>query len=148
MRFHFLSLAELGRALGAGLVVGILLSIVMVPANLSGIAPMPKSPSLAFAEAVLGTSLPLPVGLLFHLAYNVLWTVIFIVLFKHALTFKNALVLALVLWVIALVVFFPINGWGLLGLSVGPMLIVGALVPHLIFAVALWGVSRLVFGGR
>lgn len=148
MRFHVLSQAELARALGAGLVVGILLSVVMVPANLTGVAPMPKPPSLAFAEALVGASLPLPVGLAFHLAYNILWTVIFIVLFKHALTFRNALLLSLVLWVIALVVIFPINGWGLLGLGVNPVLMLGALVPHLIFAVALWGVSRLVFGGR
>lgn len=132
------------KAAGIGIVTAILLSGVMVPVFKSGLAPMPEQPSLAFAETILGRKLPLPVGLLFHVAYVTFWSMVFIVAVRR--TFANALRLALVLWVVALVVFFPIVGWGFLGLSVSPKLIIAALVPHLLFALFLWAGCRLVFG--
>lgn len=46
---------------------------------------------------------------------------------------------------LVLVVFFPVVGWGILGLAVSPKLIVASLVPHLLFAVFLWGLCRLAF---
>ena len=145
MRIHDLSPREWARAVGIGVANGLLLSAVMVPANLAGVAPFPQPPSLAFAETVLGGPLPLPVGLLFHLVYVAFWTVAFVAVARHALTLRNALGLALALWVVALVVFFPINGWGFLGLAIGPQLIVAALVPHALFGVFLWGLCRLAF---
>jgi PST family polysaccharide transporter len=42
-------------------------------------------------------------------------------------------------------VFFPIIGWGLLGVAVSPALIVASLIPHLLFALFLWGLGRLMF---
>jgi len=142
-----LSRGELARALLAGLAVGVLTALVMVPANLTGVAPMPEPPSLKFAETVLGTDLPKPVGVAFHLVYTIAWTVIFVALFKDAPTLGRAMGLALALWVVVLVVFFPINGWGIAGLVVGPQMIVGALVPHLLFGVVLWAACRVAFGG-
>jgi hypothetical protein len=131
------------RAVAIGVATAVLLSVIMVPAFRLGIAPMPKQPSLAFAEAVFGRPLPLPVGLLFHVVYVTFWSVACVVLFRGRLTFLNALWLALFLWVVALVVFFPIVGWGVLGLGVSPKLIPAALVPHLLFALFLWGLCRL-----
>lgn len=84
-------------------------------------------------------------GLLFHVAYVTLWAVVYVALFRHALTIGNALVLGLFLWLLVLVVFFPVVGWGFLGLAIGPQLIVASLVPHVLFAVFLWGLSRVVF---
>lgn len=146
MRFHNLSSSELAKAVGVGVATALILSAIMVPAFLAGVSPMPKPPSLAFAETLLGSSLPLPVGLLFHVAYVTLWSLIYVVLFRDRLGFLRALGLALALWIAALVVVFPINGWGFLGLGVSPKLIPAALVPHLLFAVVLWGLCRLVFG--
>ena len=146
MRLHDLPPREWAKAIGVGLANAILLSIIMVPAGQAGIAPFPKPPSLAFAETVLGGQQPMPVGLLFHLVYVTFWSAAFVALARDALTLKNALLLALALWVIVLVVFFPVNGWGFLGLGVGPQMIVGALVPHLLFSVFLWGLCRLAFG--
>ena len=111
-----------------------------------GISPLPKPLGLAFAETVLGRALPLPVGLLFHLAYVTFWSVAFVVVFRDSPSFGKALVLALALWIGVLVVFFPIVGWGFLGLAIGPQLIVASLVPHLLFAAFLWGLCRLLFG--
>jgi len=50
-----------------------------------------------------------------------------------------------VLWAGALVVFFPIIGWGFFGLAVGPQLIVASVMPHLLFGVFLWGSCRIAF---
>ena len=146
MRLHDVPARDWWKALGVGIATGLLLSAVMVPAYLAGLSPFPKPPSLAFAETVLGRPLPLPVGLSFHLAYVTFWAVAFVALARHALTLKNALKLALALWVVALAVFFPVNGWGFLGLGIGPQMIVAALVPHALFGVFLWGLCRLAFG--
>ncbi|HZA67536.1 MAG TPA: hypothetical protein VE592_11335 [Geminicoccaceae bacterium] len=145
MRFHRLTTTELLKAIGIGIGTAVLLSAVMVPALRLGVSPLPKPLGLAFAETILGAPLPLPVGLLFHVAYVTIWAVVYVVLFRHALTFSNALLLGLVLWVIVLLVFFPVVGWGFLGLAVGPQLIVASLVPHLLFAVFLWSLCRASF---
>lgn len=140
--------AILARGVGLGLANGVLLSLIMVPAFLAGIPPMPQPPSLAFAEALFGEGLPMPVGLLFHLAYVTFWSVVWVACDYPRLRFTTALGLGLVLWVVALAVFFPINGWGFLGLDVSPKLIPAALIPHVLFTVFLWGLGRLFFRDR
>ena len=145
MRLHKLTPAELLKAIGIGIATALLLSAIMVPALRLGISPLPKPLGLAFAETVLGHPLPLPVGLLFHVAYVTVWAVVYVVLFRHALTFGKALLLGLVLWLLVLFVFFPIVGWGVLGLGVTAKLIVASLVPHLLFAVFLWALCRISF---
>lgn len=54
--------------------------------------------------------------------------------------FLDALLRALVL-----VFFFPVVGWGFLDLAVTPKLIVVSAVPHLLFAIFLWGLCRWIF---
>ncbi len=145
MRFHKLPASEWWKALAIGLANGILLSAVMVPAMKTGISPFPKPVGLAFAETLLNRSLPLPVGLLFHLAYVTFWSMAFVAFLRQSMTLRNALILALFLWVVALVVFFPLIGWGLFGLGISPKLIIASVVPHLLFGVFLWGLCRAVF---
>jgi len=148
MEFHRLSPREWGKAVGVGIVTAILLSAVMVPAMKLGVSPLPKPLGLAFAETILGRALPLPVGLLFHVAYVTFWSVVFVAMFREGLNIRNALLLGLGLWLLVLVVFFPVVGWGFLGLAVSPKLIIASLVPHLLFAVFLWGLCRLAFKPR
>lgn len=145
MKFHALTARETLKALAIGVLTAVILSAIMLPAFKSGIAPMPKQPSLAFAETLLGRPLPLPVGLLFHVAYLTFWSVIYVMLFRNRLTFLNALWLALALWVVILIVFFPFIGWGFLGLAISPKLIPASLVPHFLFAVVLWALCRVGF---
>ncbi len=145
MQIHSLTPKEALKAVGIGIVTALLLSAVMVPAFKFGISPMPKPPSLAFAETLLGRDLPIPVGLLFHVAYVTFWAVAYVMVFRNRLTFLNALWLGLGLWVVILVVFFPIVGWGFLGLAVSPKLIPASLVPHVLFALFLWGLCRISF---
>lgn len=139
--------SETAKALGVGVVTALILSAVMAPAFKFGLAPMPKQPSLAFAETLFGRPLPLPVGLLFHVAYLTFWSLVYVALFRDRVTFLNALWLGLGLWGGILVVFFPIVGWGFLGLSISPKLIPASLIPHLLFSVVLWGLCRLAFAG-
>lgn len=92
-----------------------------------------------------GKGLPMPVGLLFHILYVTFWSWAYVVLFRDRLTFSNALVLAAVLWAIVLVAIFPFVGWGFLGLGISPKLIIASAVPHLLFAIFLWGLCRIGF---
>ena len=145
MKIQWLTPRDTLKALGIGALTAVLLSAIMVPAFRFGIAPMPKPPSLAFAQVLFGPDVPLPVGLLFHVAYVTFWALVYVIFFRDHLTFLNALWLGLALWVVVLVVFFPILGWGFLGLGISPKLIPASLVPHVLFAVFLWGLCRLGF---
>ncbi len=145
MGLHKLPISELAKAGAVGVVTALLLTAVMVPAAKFGFSPMPQPLGLAFAETVLGRALPLPVGLLFHVLYVAFWSIAYVILFRDGLSLTKALVLGGLLWLVVLLVFFPVVGWGFLGLAVSPKLIVATLVPHLLFAVFLWGLCRLVF---
>lgn len=148
MRLHKLTPGEWLKAVGVGIGTAVLLSAVMVPAFKLGVSPLPKPLGLAFAETILGRQLPLPVGLVFHVAYVTFWSVAFVALFRDSSSFRNALLLGLGLWVLVLVAFFPVVGWGFLGLGISPKLIVASLVPHLLFAVFLWGLCWIAFRQR
>ena len=143
---HWLSTREWGKAVGVGVATAVILAVLNVIALKTQVSPMPKPLGLAFAETVFNHSLPLPVGLLFHLAWVTFFSVVYVVLRRNALTLLNAVILASILWLLVLVVFFPVVGWGFLGLAVTPKLIVPATVSHLLFAVILWGLCRLAFG--
>ena len=145
MRLYMLPISELAKAGGVGVVTALLLTGVMVTAMKFGLSPMPKPLGLAFAETVLGRALPLPVGLLFHILYVAFWSIAYVSLFRDSLSLTKALVLGGLLWIAVLLIFFPVVGWGFLGLTVSPKLIVASLVPHVLFAVFLWGLCRVVF---
>ena len=146
MKLHSLSGKDYAKAVAVGIATAVALSAIMITGLKTGVSPMPKPLALAFASTLVDAELPLPVGLLFHVAWVALWSVIYVALFWDRLTFLRALGLALALWVLVLVVFFPYVGWGFLGLGVSPMLIVAALVSHVLFAVVLWALAHWVFG--
>jgi len=146
MKWHALDGADWAKAIGVGIGVSILTAAFMLATIKAGVSPLPKSLGLAFAETVLRRPLPLPVGLLFHTVWTTAFCVAFVGFFRDALTFLRALWLGIALWLLVLVFFFPVVGWGFFGLSVSPKLIVGAAIPHLLFAVFLWGGCRWVFG--
>ncbi|GAA0560007.1 hypothetical protein ACFQH5_08395 [Halomonas salifodinae] len=131
------------RAIGIGILVSVLTAIIMMALLKTGVSPFPKPPSLAFAETLLRRPLPMPVGLLFHTAYVTFWSVVFVRYFPRK-TLPTALGLAAVLWGVILVVFFPVVGWGLAGLAIGPLLIPASALPHLLFGLLLWGLDRYV----
>jgi len=129
------------RAFGVGLGVAVLTALIMVTLLKAGVSPFPKPPSLAFAETLLGRTLPMPAGLLFHTAYVIFWSVVFVRFFPKR-NLKTALALAGFLWLVILAVFFPIIGWGFAGLHVSPKLIPASFIPHLLFGLLLWGLDK------
>lgn len=148
MRLHSLTSREWGITIAVGIGVAVLTAALMLIGLKSGVSPLPRPLGLAFAETLIGTELPLPVGLLFHTVWVTLFTAVYVVLFRDALTFMRAFWLAAGLWALVLAFFFPFVGWGFFGLAVSPRLIVAAAVPHLLFAVFLWALCRLAFGQR
>ncbi|MGB8623580.1 MAG: hypothetical protein WCD16_12240 [Paracoccaceae bacterium] len=147
MTYHHLTPRDWAKTLAIGLGVAILTAVVMQGLALAGISPLPKSLGLAFAQRLLG-DVPLAVGLLFHTAWVIAWVAFYVVFFRDGLTFGRALVLAIALWLLAILVFFPLVGWGFLGLAITPKLIVAAAGAHLLFAVFLWAGARMAFEGR
>src|SRR5579863_7280799 len=136
---HKLSAREWWRAVGVGIATSVILAVLNVIALKSHVSPMPKPLGLAFADTVFGRDLPLPVGLLFHLAWVTGFSVIYVIVWRSALTLQNAVILAAALWLVVLLVFFPLVGWGFLGLAVSPKAVIPVTVSHLLFAVILWG---------
>ena len=147
MKMRTLDRQDWIRAVAVGIGVSVLTAAFMVATSKAGISPLPKALGLAFAETVLGRPLPLPVGLLFHTVWVTAFSLLYVVLFRDALTLMRALALGIVLWLFVLVFFFPVVGWGFFGLVVGPKMIVGAAIPHLLFAFFLWGLCRWAFRG-
>lgn len=147
MKAHRLTGKSYAKAIGVGIATAVILSAVMLLGLKTGISPLPKPLALAFANTLLGADLPLPVGLLFHVAWVTLWSVVYVVLFWDHLGFGRALALGLVLWLLVLVAFFPYVGWGFLGLDAGTLVPVAALMQHVLFALVLWALARSAFGG-
>lgn len=145
--WHLHDARDWAKAVAVGIAVSVLTAAFMFATFKSGVSPLPKALGLAFAETLFGMKLPLPIGLLFHLAWVTSFSVLYIGLFRDAPTFARAFWLAFALWILVLVGFYPLVGWGFLGLGVGPKAIVGGAVPHLLFAIFLWGLSRWAFGG-
>lgn len=129
------------RAIGVGIAVSVITALVSVVLSMAGVSPFPKPPSLAFAETLSGRPLPMPVGLLFHTLYVTFWSVVYVRYFPRK-DLLAALAFAFLLWLVILVVFFPIIGWGVAGLGVSVKLIVASAIPHLLFGLLLWGLDR------
>lgn len=134
---------DFGKAVGVGAIVAVATGAVTAPLFKSGMAPMPKAPSQAFAETLLGPVAD-PVGLLFHLLY--VTSVTTLVLAFTGLRPGKRVIAATsgALWVIAVVVFFPLVGWGLFGSAMTPKIAFAALGPHVLYGVVLWAATRLV----
>jgi hypothetical protein len=145
MKLHALDGRDWGKAIGVGIAVSALTAAFMVATMKAGVSPLPKSLGLAFAETIMGRKLPLPAGLLFHTVWVTTFSVLYVVLCRDALAFVRALALGVALWLFVLVFFFPVVGWGLFGLAVGPKMIIGAAIPHLLFVLCLWGLCRWAF---
>lgn len=127
-------------AIGIGIVISILTSLFMVSLQKTGVSPLPKPLALALVHAISGKSLPLPAGLLLHTIYVTFWSVIFVRYFPRR-NFWTAMALALFLWLIVLVIIFPIVGWGIAGLSISTMVIPASLMPHILFGILLWALD-------
>ena len=137
-------IAGLSKALLAGLATALATVMAILPLFWFDVILMPEPPSQAFAEKLLGP-VPAVVGVLFHIAYVTLVASGFLVAVHPRPRIWAIAGWSLGLWCIAMVSFFPIIGWGVAGGSVPSSVAMGALGPHLMFGIFLWGFSRLIF---
>ena len=146
MRLHRLTGKQYAKAIGVGILTSLILSALMVTAFKAGISPLPAPVSLVFAQTLLGMKLPLPVGLLFHVAWVTFWSVFYVVFFWGRLTLARSAGLAAFLLALVYGVFFPFIGWGFFGMRVGPKPILGGFITHALFAIVLWSLAHRTFG--
>jgi hypothetical protein len=139
---------EFSAALLLGVGIGLSLALFSLVAKLTGVSPIPAPLAAAFAvhligKVTLGMRLVIPVGLAFHLAYVTGATVTYAAL-AHALGRRRlnlgySLAAALLLWVIAGVIFMPYIGWGFFGTGLGLPVLYTILATHVLYGVFLWG---------
>lgn len=81
----------------------------------AGVAPFNLSPAAAFLEQ-LGLNIgPLP--LLVHFGYGAVWSMVLVGLFQERVTIDKGLILALALWLLLMVLYSPLIGWGVFGVG-------------------------------
>ena len=134
------------KALGAGVLAGLVLSGLVVAAFRTGISPLPKPLCVAFMEAALHQPLALASGLASNVLWVAFWSFYYVFVFWRDLTLIGAFGFALILWLLVISFFFPAVGWGFFGRKLGPLAIVDATVSHFLFALVIWGVNLWVFG--
>ena len=144
-----------GRVVVTGLLGSLVMFVIIMIVIQSGIAPFNIAPSAAFlAKLGLPTK---PLALFVHFGYGAFWSVLLVALFKDQTTLRNGIGLAIGLWVIMMVIYSPIIGWGLFGLSgsgtavkpdsplylqSGPKYLVATLVLHLIYGSIIGGLNE------
>lgn len=138
---------EWGKTLAIGVGVTLTGAILRLWMK-TGVSPPPKPLGLAFAETLLDTNLPPGIGQLHHVAWVALFSAVYVVLFRAALSSMHASWLALALWILALALFFPVVGWGFLGPAVVPKLIIASAVLYLLSALYFWGPRKLAFSQK
>lgn len=131
------------KAIGIGVIVMIIITAIMVPLVLGGILPVEQPFAARFARALFGEGTPLPVGMLLHALYVVFWATLFVLFWAHR-PFVNAVILSGVLWLIQVALFYPMVGWGFLGLEVSITSALVSLIPHILLLIVLWVTGSLI----
>lgn len=122
--------------------------ILMQTALSTGMAPFNVPPSAAF---LISFGLPAkPLALIGHFLYGAFWSIVLVALFKKGTTIAKGIFLSLLLWLIMMLVFSPMIGWGVFGvgespavegeplyLEPGPKYIVATLLLHLLYGLTI-----------
>lgn len=147
------------KAAIVGLAGSLVMLAVMKPLIAMGVAPFNVPPSAAFLIK-LGLP-PTPLALLVHLGYGATMSVVLYALARDEVNVGRGLALACILWLIMMMVYSPIIGWGLFGfgaaasalpaanplhLAPGPKYLVATLVLHALYGVTIGGLGQLWIG--
>lgn len=141
------------KAILIGLLGSLLMFIIMlIGINVTGIAPFNVPPSAAFLVSLDLYIGPLP--LLVHFGYGAFWSAVLVGMYDNTVSFGKGIGLAFVLWLIMMVIYSPIIGWGFFGfgdahqlaensklyLEAGPKYLVITLLLHLVYGATIgWG---------
>jgi len=104
----------LAKAGAVGALAALAMFAVLAATIRTGVAPFNTPPSGAFLAAVLGIQAP-PLALAGHFAYGILWSAVLVTVFRERTDVARGLGLAMVLWLVMMVVYSPLIGWGFFG---------------------------------
>lgn len=106
------------KAVGAGFIASLVMFIVMmILVKGLGAAPFNIPPSAAFLET-LGLNMG-PLAPITHFVYGLVWAAIIYAIFRERTNWLRASYVAVGMWLILMVVYAPIIGWGFFGFG-GP----------------------------
>lgn len=106
------------KAGAVGVLGSLVIFIVMIlGVQVTGVAPFNMPPSAAFLTALGIPAKPLAV--IAHFGYGIVWALILFAIFREGVNLANGIGLALVQWLIMMLIYSPIIGWGLFGVG-GP----------------------------
>mgnify|MGYP006434618163 CR=1 FL=1 len=145
-----LSTQNILRSGAAGLIAGIIMFIPMVfLVKIAEVAPFNIPPSAALLKS-LGLPYQPPVAPALHFIYGIVAAIVFVALFKNSLTIMKALAFSGVMWLVLMLVFAPIIGWGVFGTAdtgnLPPELQLGATLKFIVVTLALHILYALVMG--
>ena len=147
MDFKDITFKNYGKALVVGLIGSLIMFILMQLALSSGVAPFNVPPSAAMVKT-LGFSAK-PLALIVHFLFGAFWSLIFVLIFNKTISTTKGLIFSFIPWLIMMLIFSPIIGWGVFGtadtsnlpeaLQLGTPVkyIIATLVLHLIFGVTI-----------
>jgi len=147
------------KAAVSGAVAALAMFIVIAVLIQTGNAPFNLPPSQAFLDRI-GLP-PQPLGLIVHFGYGIVWSIILVAIMGRQVRIRHGIGLSLLLWLIMMVVYSPVIGWGFFGfaapahefpadhprhLGSSIMYLVGALVLHLIYGLTMGWINAKWIG--
>lgn len=133
------------KAATVGILAALVMLILMMFGIHLGLAPFRIPPSAAMLTR-LGINAG-PLALLVHLGYGAFWSLALVYWFQERTDIAKGIYISLGLWLILMLVYSPIIGWGLFGMGTtaalppgnvlylqpGPKYLISTLVLHLIY---------------
>lgn len=130
-------MGQIGKAIIAGFIATVVLSIIMVIKAVLGF--MPGFNAIELIHGITGG--PLVLGWVGHFVIGaLLWGTFFALLYgalPGANPLTKALVFSVMAWLAMMLIFMPVAGAGFFGLAIGLPVIVATLVLHLIWGAVL-----------
>jgi hypothetical protein len=106
-------ITRLLKAMFVGCTGSLVMLVLVLLAIQNGIAPFNLPPAAAFLARLGVDQTPFP--LLLHFGYGAFWSVFFILLFRERTSVAKGLGLGVALWLLMMLVYCPLLGWGVFG---------------------------------
>lgn len=126
--------------------------LIMFGIHGAGVAPFNLPPSAAFLEKIGLNVGPLPA--LVHFGYGATWSLVLVALYDHEVTVGKGLGFATGLWLLMMVAYSPIIGWGFFGvggasheLAASDPLYLGTPVKYVVATLVLHLIYGSIIGG-
>jgi hypothetical protein len=133
------------KAIVVGAVASLVMALIMMVAISQEIAPFSLPPSAAFSHKL---GLPAqPTGIIVHFVYGMFLSLVFVYLFRETISFTKGVGFSIVIWLVMMLVFSPIIGWGVFGLNAsygepGDMLYLASMIKYIVATLTM----HLIYG--